>query len=1106
MKKKFFSALILSIAFLTIQTGSKAQTQWSSQGTVTLTEDVTIDSIEDAPPQQDGDLTIDGQGHGVTSGKQAGKDYGFQFYNETTQGDYGGDSYYDITVKNVGKYELKDENSGDLQKIIIINEDGERETKYLNVTNYGFKDFEFDSDNSTHHVSNPSTNTSVLYSESKNFNVENSVFTNNKLIQHDSGANGGALRWEAPWIDEYTEASGVTVKNSVFIKNSAQSTDPNEGSGGERHYETEVQGGALYLDGTGYDDNQSNKLSIENSYFLNNSVNGKNVSIFTGGGAVALGGFMNCVIKNTYFGGNSSEAIKSYGGALFLDNNCYDEETVDIINSVFENNKSTGSYGGYGGAIGAFHNTSIQNSLFINNIAEGPTAKGGALYLESREDENGWNKFFFEVDNTTFEDNTVKISSEEAAPEDFDNDIYENGTGEELWPEEEDSPIDTGAGHTDKASGGGAIYNENASKTLIKDSSFKNNTVVGKDASGGAIFNAEGAELGIVAENKDVIFQGNRAGETEDNLESNAITDNGGTIYLNAKEGRTIFLNDKITSYKDNKTGVLNINKYYDAEDSWRQMWEAEPEKESQQYNGTVLLNADMTGYKGKVNLEGGTLAVGENMPDKDGVVNLFTGAESFNVVNDAKLDISYDQKIRNYNLGNLNLNGNLLTTIDADLAERQMDKLSANSVDGDGKITVEAFNVLSDALDETPVELNLTDDTLKGHVGLGANANEAFSKIYKYGVTYDDQSGDVQFKMAGLLEEKPTPPSGGGQGGGQGGGSTQTTWESFNPTVLASPVAVQAGAIATMNNTFYYSMQNADNYMKFSKAQRTALKSVNKYAATSASNGIFSPLYTKQSMNGFWFKPYATFENVPLKDGPKVSNITYGTLLGYDTEIQELKNGGERTASLYFGYNGASQRFKGVDSYLNGGLLGGAISYYKGNFFNATTFNAGDMIGDSNNMYGKEDFNLLLAGIANKMGYNFEINDGKVIFQPSMLIGYTFVNTFDYTNSAGVRIKSDPTNVLQLSPGIRFIYNTNGGWQPYLGVNMIWNLINNSKVTANNVLLPEMTIKPYVQYGLGIQKQVEDNFMLFGQAMMQNGGRNGVALTAGLRWAVGLD
>ncbi len=48
------------------------------------------------------------------------------------------------------------------------------------------------------------------------------------------------------------------------------------------------------------------------------------------------------------------------------------------------------------------------------------------------------------------------------------------------------------------------------------------------------------------------------------------------------------------------------------------------------------------------------------------------------------------------------------------------------------------------------------------------------------------------------------------------------------------------------------------------------------------------------------------------------------------------------------------------------------------------------------------------------------------------------------------------------------------------------------------------MHIKPYVQYGVGVQKNFGDNFTGFAQAMLHNGGRNGIALTGGFRWIVG--
>ena len=48
------------------------------------------------------------------------------------------------------------------------------------------------------------------------------------------------------------------------------------------------------------------------------------------------------------------------------------------------------------------------------------------------------------------------------------------------------------------------------------------------------------------------------------------------------------------------------------------------------------------------------------------------------------------------------------------------------------------------------------------------------------------------------------------------------------------------------------------------------------------------------------------------------------------------------------------------------------------------------------------------------------------------------------------------------------------------------------------------MYTKPYVQYGVGLQRCWDDKFSAFGQAMIRNGGRNGISLTFGFRWALG--
>lgn len=154
--------------------------------------------------------------------------------------------------------------------------------------------------------------------------------------------------------------------------------------------------------------------------------------------------------------------------------------------------------------------------------------------------------------------------------------------------------------------------------------------------------------------------------------------------------------------------------------------------------------------------------------------------------------------------------------------------------------------------------------------------------------------------------------------------------------------------------------------------------------------------------------------------------------------------------------------------------------------------------------MYGRDDFAMLMAGIASKSGYNWELLDGKFIIQPNLQLSYTFVNTFGFNNAAGVSVHSDPLNAIQIAPGIKFIGNLKNGWQPYLGVTMVWNVIDKTRFRANDVSLPDLSIKPFVVYGLGVQKTVGERFSGFGQTYFRSGGRNGVGLMLGLRWAIG--
>ena len=524
-------------------------------------------------------------------------------------------------------------------------------------------------------------------------------------------------------------------------------------------------------------------------------------------------------------------------------------------------------------------------------------------------------------------------------------------------------------------------------------------------------------------------------------------------------------------------------------------------EKAKVNVDGTdgVVLNNRITGVGSQLNLENGVINLTENtqLTKLDATltnttVNLPTD-DKFNGNNLAVNGVSAinlaNNNIGEMSLNNVDLTGTLKLTADVDLKNKVMDKISAGSVtDNGGQINVTRLNLMS-AIEDKKVVIDYADKNLANYVTYTGSANLVKTPIFQYKTSYNvttDENGDPLGQFVFVR-------------GSSGNASN------FNPAVLPTATNTQTGSYTNQLQTFNVAFEHSAAFMNLPTIDRVAIKNQGKYAMSDDSGvGVFSPLMTKSDTAGFWIKPYATFENIPLRHGPKVNNIAYGTLVGYDTPIESLRHGWDRVFTYYIGYNGASQSFSGTDSYQNGGLVGFTHTLYKGNFFNATTISAGASVAENSTMYGNENATSLLAGIANKTGYNFEFKGGRFIIQPSFMMSYSFINTFDYTNAAGVRMESDPASMIQIAPGVKFIGNTKSGWQPYLAVNMIWNILAHSDVRANGVKLPDMNIDPYVQYGLGVQRRFGDRFLAYGQAMVQNGGRNGISLSFGLRWALG--
>ena len=810
------------------------------------------------------------------------------------------------------------------------------------------------------------------------------------------------------------------------------------------HSNNNVYGSVIY--------NQTNSTikDVKGNFLYNSSLS--TTTSDTNGAILNLDSVINLIIG--YFEGNSAESQgRASAGAL---NNNANATITEGVTADFVRNYAKGTVLARGGAVLNFGYTPHITGDFTENHAEssGTGAIGGALANIT-----GSLSTLDKLEGDYTGNYALATGANGYA---HGGAIYNTGTIGEISK----SSFNNNYAKSEKgAAYGGAIYNTNALGEIV-NSNFTNNYAKASngEAKGGAIYTSKD----VLITSKDGFetkFEGNYVQDKNGRRSEAIYVDNNATLTLNAKTNGKFTFNDQINGkeqynlkLKGDSTGkvyfnndVLNAN--------------IEHNDVTTYVDGMKFLNHAKGEGINSLTMNSGTLNVG-----------------SFNLA-----PLHFEKFAMNG--GTINID-----KVDVDLANKTMGRITANSYGGSdkGTINVKAMNVLSDGEKEiTPVLF--ADKSFKNTVK--SPVKEAYTKLYRYDVSYD---ANGKFGEDGYFVFTR-------------GGNGRNSSDSFNPAVLTSPVATQAGAQASMTNTLYYAFEHGDTFMNFSAMDRFAKINSNTYALAERQGALSTDFNSNLNLDyahqnkGIWTKPYSSFESIHLKNGPKVDVISYGTLIGFDSDIHKLKRGWANVATAYIGYNGSQVDYSNVDASTNGGLLGLTETFYKGNFWTALTATAGASFAEAHTMYGKDEMTMLMAGIGSKTGYNFEFKEGKFIIQPRLFMSYSFVNTFDYTNSAGVRIDSDPMHTVQINPSVKFIGNVKG-WQPYASVGMVWNLLNETHTEANGVKLPEMHTKPYVEYGVGLQRTWADKFSAYGQAMLRHGGRNGVALTLGFRWALGRD
>ena len=527
---------------------------------------------------------------------------------------------------------------------------------------------------------------------------------------------------------------------------------------------------------------------------------------------------------------------------------------------------------------------------------------------------------------------------------------------------------------------------------------------------------------------------------------TNDITLSGGTMNINAGNGSSSYINDKIIG---SPTSVINLNQTVGTAPT----------------DGTIYVNNTISGNN-TVNLYNGTMALavdnyidGNNFNMSNGILNTQNGLAGTMA------------------FGNLAFTGSPNWLMDVNLANGIADKIiSSGTVSGN--LNINSIKVLSDS-SSTSTSVLVADSSTKGH--LSTSVSNVSGALYNYNVSYNGGAGALNFIRAG-----------------------------FSPNAIPANVAqTQTFLLQTaVDNQFF---ANLESFMLFPLAQREsticcslANGNTTGGACPITGNGTFSPIYLCDLNKGVWMKTFTSFEDIPIKNGPDVSTIQYGTLVGGDTNFKYLKHGFVGNTSGFVGYLGSNQNYNRVGVYQNGVILGIAENIVKGNNYATIIADVGGSLGEANTQWGNNNFKSYYAGGAVKVGHNFEFKNGDYIIQPNVMLAYTYTYTPTYNSAGGYKITSKPLNAGQVAPGIRLIKNfKEEKGQIYLLGSFVYNVLDKTSFSADGLELPQLSISPYIEYGVGYQRVWKERLTGFFQTVLRGGGRNGIAFQFGLRWAI---
>ncbi len=544
-------------------------------------------------------------------------------------------------------------------------------------------------------------------------------------------------------------------------------------------------------------------------------------------------------------------------------------------------------------------------------------------------------------------------------------------------------------------------------------------------ATGGHLVSVQaGSKFGVVAFGKEVTIDGENndaAIYLQSGVDGTSTTDLNGENYTLTINGG--ILSDNVNNVV-NFTGTVNFNGLFDP--------------------ATAHLNGNLIreGYDDEItyNLNsGGTL---KYLSD-DGLNKYANNSINFN---GGLLDIA-NGEVTGIKLSKLSLSKESNIHVDADLANKTMDTLTADTIEANAKLNIAKLNLISDATQESTA-INFTKDKslLKQVNYTGATSGlKALSPVYTYEVAYDNATGDFTFT--------------------RGGGAAATD---YNPAVYGS---------ATTSQTVGFLQQNIANAVFDNLGLQT-------FRPMGRASG------DEPYSNHAWVSLFGADDNVEFDSFETVDSEMMSLAGGFNSD--KIKLGDNYVGyGIYAGYLNGESKYTGNEIDQEGGYIGLSSSLQNGNFVMAGTINGGFIKNEAKHSFGTDKYDTYWTGVSLKTGYDYHVNNSLTI-QPNVYAGYSFVNSEDYTSKSGAKIKNDNLHLFEVAPGLKVNQTFANGWNGFALGKYAFVMDNGGDTNVDSALLPNISVKDYVEYGLGVEKDIRSDWRLAATINRRDGGRQG--------------